>query len=235
VWNSRRVLVIGGTLLGLLALAVVLVPAGRALEQQPGFCASCHIMDTAVKNVVSTGASRNHTTCIECHAGPGWVGTIKAELQGIHEIAAHISGWYSTPLSAQVPRGYCTKCHNKEISLERQHDEVSNFAKTSCGSCHNHQMGTSFNPERRGRRDPFEGTIVEITRMLGAFVKLDVNNDGRADYIVRLGSKTVLLQSPQGAPLTPDALRVGDHLTVIQFNVNGDYYEATQATASRKP
>lgn len=52
------------------SLAFAAVVAGRALEQQSAFCASCHEERENYDRWLSSGAAVNHKTCIECHKDP---------------------------------------------------------------------------------------------------------------------------------------------------------------------
>jgi NapC/NirT cytochrome c family, N-terminal region len=137
--GSRIVAVIGGLILtGALGLAAVV--GGRALEMQPAFCASCHEIREHYNRWLASGAAQHSATCIECHSGPGLAGIVGGQLRGARHVVRHVTGRYATPISADVPRSWCVKCHS-ESTLAARHVRVPDIGPQRCGACHNRGPG----------------------------------------------------------------------------------------------
>ncbi len=126
----------------------------RALERQPGLCATCHEEWINYQTWQSSGAAKHHPTCIECHSGPGLGGIINAQARGVVHVVKHFTGQYTEPLRGSVPRAWCTQCHVEDAKLQREHHEVIDFAARSCSECHNHRPGVRFKgEEEEGEED----------------------------------------------------------------------------------
>lgn len=137
--------------LGVVALAIVGVAGGRALESQPAFCASCHEARPIYDNWLASGAAEDHGTCIECHTAPGLGGIVDGQMRGAVHAFKHVTGTFRTPLEANVPDAFCLHCHALG-EVQREHDEIAIGTK-ACAECHNHKPGASFSGEEEGRED----------------------------------------------------------------------------------
>ena len=77
----------------------------------PGFCATCHLMQT---RYVSWQRSPHweKATCIECHSEPGRLGELKAHLSGTRYLYVMLTGEKTGPiLRASVGSATCAQCH----------------------------------------------------------------------------------------------------------------------------
>ncbi len=135
-------------------LTFVIIPGGRALEHQPGFCNSCHEMNRPHAGWVASGASQHHPNCIQCHSGPGITGVIEAEFRGLEQIVVHFTASETElkgPFKYRVPSEFCTQCH----SLEKQNIKAAHarfkekMEGRPCANCHKHQDGWEFAGEIR--------------------------------------------------------------------------------------
>lgn len=147
---SCRRLIMGCLILVGLSLCVgapLTVVAGRALESQPTFCASCHEEKINYDTWLASGAARDHPTCIECHSGPGIPGVLHAQARGAIHIVKHFTGTFQEPLRGSVPREWCTQCHTPNPRLDREHRRVTNFATRPCAECHHHRPEADFKGE----------------------------------------------------------------------------------------
>jgi len=133
---------IGGIALAA-GLAFAAFVGGRALEQQPSFCGSCHEERENYERWLSSGAAADHKTCIECHTGPGFTGIVHGQARGARHAVAHVLGNYVEPLRALVPSEWCLNCHPAR-EVEAGHQRVSAFAEGRCALCHNHKPGSRF-------------------------------------------------------------------------------------------
>ncbi|EQD24780.1 MAG: NapC/NirT family cytochrome c [Nitrospirae bacterium] len=130
---------LGGTLASL---------GGRALEERPGFCQSCHEMDFFGKTWQESGAAKHHGRCIDCHSGPGIIGAVSAQMTGIVELGIHFLGHPRPALSygpGIVPNENCLKCHVHGYlrAAHRDFDARSH----ECAYCHNHFQDRNFSGE----------------------------------------------------------------------------------------
>lgn len=136
---------------GLLVLALfggVLSAGGRLLEDRPGFCLSCHEMAFYGRTWQSSGASRHHGRCIDCHSGPGIPGAVAAQLTGLQELARHFFGHPDPKRSYSpggVPNANCLKCHTRGYA-RRAHRAVP-VSGRECAVCHNHFKDRDFSGE----------------------------------------------------------------------------------------
>ena len=119
-----------------LVLGLAAGTAAYTLEQSPEFCASCHEIKPAYETWLRSGFAEHHPTCIECHSAPGIAGIIGAQIQGSRELVAHFTGNFEQPIRAEVPDGWCIKCHSRP-SLPPSHHTPA-FLKKECADCHRH-------------------------------------------------------------------------------------------------
>lgn len=82
---------------------------------QPGFCASCHIMEPYYESwQADLHGGKLEVACVECHYAPGQRTTVKAKLRGLSQVASYFSGRYGTTRPrAHVSNASCltSKCH----------------------------------------------------------------------------------------------------------------------------
>lgn len=138
------------TLITLIFLSILMITGGRMLEEKPLFCASCHEMEEPYNNWISSGASKKHTNCIQCHSGPGISGIIEAELRGAKQLAIHIFTKpedREPPFKFNVPDEFCTQCH--PLLSEKFVNAHQNFQHEGkpCHECHKHEKGSRFGGE----------------------------------------------------------------------------------------
>lgn len=111
----------------LLLAGVALLVSGASyvtaahLEENDGFCASCHTEPETTFFARSQAsavdlASYHHgegTRCIDCHAGPGFTGRVGAMTLGAGDLLAFVTGRAQQPAPLTVPIGdaNCLKCH----------------------------------------------------------------------------------------------------------------------------
>ncbi|MFN3476687.1 MAG: NapC/NirT family cytochrome c [Candidatus Methylomirabilales bacterium] len=146
--GKRAVLIAIGMVLIFVLLGGAIV-GGRVLERQPTFCASCHEERENYERWLSSGAAKEHKTCIECHTGPRIQGVIDGQLRGLRHVVTHFRGTFETPLKAFVPNTYCIPCHSLQ-EMAREHHEVPAFIRKRCAECHNHKPGVRFSGEAEG-------------------------------------------------------------------------------------
>jgi len=130
----------------LLLLVVVGIGAAGAwgvmrYTGSPGFCASCHVMET---RYVSWQRSphREKATCIQCHSEPGPWGELRAHLNGTRYLYVMLTGEKSGPiLRAAVASETCRHCHAtltlpEATSTHRVLHGVHLARAIECTACH---------------------------------------------------------------------------------------------------
>lgn len=139
----------------LLAAIVLVISSGAVVvSEQPGFCNSCHIMNTYYDSwKISTHSEVN---CLECHLQPGFIGHVKGKINGLAQAVDCIVGRVGTKPSATVLDESClrSECHSTEELLETDVDfnsikfthknhmnKVVNGINITCGTCHSHFEG----------------------------------------------------------------------------------------------
>lgn len=78
----------------------------------PGFCSSCHLMET--RYVGWTRSSHVQTaTCLQCHSEPGALGEVKAHLGGARYVWSILTRrqWAGIVLAADFSDASCRHCH----------------------------------------------------------------------------------------------------------------------------
>lgn len=126
--------------LGLIAFLAVAGAGGNHLTSRTSFCGSCHEMKTLHAGWAASAHAGAH--CYDCHADKGAMGMIKAKAQGLRELAAHVTGRFDlAKVTAHVPAGRCTACHDmadraklgeRIVNSHQKHLE----AKLDCIVCH---------------------------------------------------------------------------------------------------
>lgn len=97
------------------------------LENEDGFCASCHTQpevnyyqQSQAKDAASLAAfhTQKGVRCIDCHSGGGPLGRMDGLSQGAQDALAYYSGNYHSPAVTTSPLGdgSCTKCHADSMS-----------------------------------------------------------------------------------------------------------------------
>lgn len=146
----------GKSLILLWAALMVGVPfttvrGGRLLEEQPAFCVSCHEMKHAWKEWIESGAAEHHPDCIQCHAGPGFLGMVESQWRGLRFVYVHLTASeekLKPPFKAKMPPIFCLQCHPKE-KIDPVHRRFKNFSEKMCADCHKHRKGWEFLGEYR--------------------------------------------------------------------------------------
>ena len=139
-----------------LLLAFVLVFTTIAVEvtSQPGFCNSCHIMNSFYASWKVSDHS--NVNCLDCHLQPGFTGYAKGKLNGLAQLVDCVVGRVGTKPSAFIMDTSClrSECHNiedlksKDITFQDvkfNHDKHIESRidgiTISCGLCHSHFEG----------------------------------------------------------------------------------------------
>jgi len=139
-----------------LAVLVMAVLSGVAIEvtAQPGFCNSCHIMNTYYASWQTSGHA--DVKCLECHFQPGLAAYVKGKINGLAQAVDCAVGRVGTKPSATVDDASCLRsdCHDvEELKVDQlSHGGVrfthgNHVEKTvggitlSCGTCHSHFEG----------------------------------------------------------------------------------------------
>ena len=139
-----------------LLLAGVLIFTTIAVEvtSQPGFCNSCHIMNTFYASWKVSDHS--NVNCLDCHLQPGFTGYVKGKLNGLAQLVDCVVGRVGTKPSAFVLDVSClrSECHSiEELSskdivfqdIKFNHgshiDSQIDGVTITCGLCHSHFEG----------------------------------------------------------------------------------------------
>jgi len=110
-------------IIGAAVFAIGGIGVALALENQDGFCASCHTQPetTYLQRASQARASdlasyhtQKQTRCIDCHSGAGVFGRVQSLEQGAHDLANYIRANYHSPAITLNPLGdaACAKCHS---------------------------------------------------------------------------------------------------------------------------
>ncbi len=146
-WSVRRWTLLGTT--GLLSIAFLAVSAmalgalgsgvGVTLSSNPTFCDSCHEIQPAFDQWRIS--SHKDVGCVSCHADAGLSGYKKISLDGLANIATHISGGFDLPAQAEVKNDSCLACHPRDTLLETLPQATLKIAHSAhedqnCTTCH---------------------------------------------------------------------------------------------------
>ncbi|MCP4257236.1 MAG: hypothetical protein GY774_06875 [Planctomycetes bacterium] len=139
----------------LLVVAVLVVTSGAiVVSEQPGFCNSCHIMNTYYDNWQTS--VHNEVNCLECHLQPGLMGHVKGKINGLSQAIDCLVGRVGTKPSATILDESClrSECHSTEELITKNIDfnsikfthknhmnKVVDGINTTCGICHSHFEG----------------------------------------------------------------------------------------------
>jgi len=113
---------IWAALVGVIFLSVGGYLTTAHIEENDGFCASCHSQQEATffertQAAAVDLASKHHaawaTRCIDCHSGPGVSGRVSAMALGARDLAAFVTRTDQQPavLTVPVTDATCLKCH----------------------------------------------------------------------------------------------------------------------------
>lgn len=145
-WRARIV--------ALLMLFAVFSVAAIEVTGQPGFCNSCHIMNSYYASWRTS--SHAEVNCLDCHLKPGFTGYVKGKINGLAQVVDDVVGRVGTKPSATIMDKSCLRsdCHSVEELLSEPIDyngvkftHVNHIDNTidgvevSCGSCHSHFEG----------------------------------------------------------------------------------------------
>ncbi|MHC4226160.1 MAG: NapC/NirT family cytochrome c [Planctomycetota bacterium] len=121
---------------------------------QPGFCNSCHIMNSYYDSWHNS--EHSHVHCLDCHLQPGFAGYIKGKINGLAQAVDCMVGRVGTKANATVLDSSCLRpeCHSTpELTsqsvdynginfIHQKHIETDvDGIKISCGTCHSHFEG----------------------------------------------------------------------------------------------
>jgi len=136
------------------ALVALFSTGAIVVTGQPGFCNSCHIMNTYYD---SWRASKHaNVNCLDCHLQPGFSGYVKGKINGLAQAVDCAVGRIGTKPNATVRDASClrSECHSKEelvskkidyggvkFTHDKHIDKVVDGITISCGTCHSHFEG----------------------------------------------------------------------------------------------
>ncbi len=141
----------------ILSVAVIVLIFSSGLivvTEQPGFCNSCHIMNTYYDNWKAS--SHSEVSCLDCHLQPGLLGHVKGKIDGLAQAVNCIVGRMSTKPNATIRDNSClrSECHSAEELVSKDIDyngikfthknhitKVVDGIRISCGTCHSHFEG----------------------------------------------------------------------------------------------
>lgn len=120
----KRWLISSAITLGvILALGMTGLGVAEHRTSQPGFCASCHIMQPYYTSWnEDVHGSKLDIACVDCHYAPGERTTIKAKFKGLSQVTSYFSGRYgATRPRAHVSDTSCmtAKCHGDEGFMDK--------------------------------------------------------------------------------------------------------------------
>jgi len=140
----------------LLLIVIVIFFSGGAIviTGQPGFCNSCHIMNSYYHSWEQSSHSK--VNCLDCHLKPGFTGYATGKVNGLAQAVSCVVGRVGTKPNATVRDASCmrSECHSIEeletknlvysgmkfthqVHVENEVDGI----KISCGLCHSHFEG----------------------------------------------------------------------------------------------
>lgn len=145
-WSTKILLI--------MVVLIFLVTSSIIATGQPGFCNSCHIMNSYYDNWQTSAHSE--VNCLDCHLQPGLAGYVKGKINGLAQAVNCIVGRMGTKPNATIKDNSClrSECHSTEELLTKDIDyssikfthknhieKVVDGIRISCGTCHNHFEG----------------------------------------------------------------------------------------------
>jgi len=139
----------------------ILFQIGYYATSIPGFCASCHEVETYVNSW--KGSAHSEINCLECHQPSGELGKFHAKSRGLNYVFQHFSGDYTVPTEAPIYEQNCIQCHlgdssqfpntvRLENTSEINHYEIIKQSR-SCLDCHRetgHEVDIYLTPDLKG-------------------------------------------------------------------------------------
>ena len=128
--------------IGALALFMLVVSGWSvAYTSNSEFCGTCHEM-TPLHQSWQTSSHRN-VACYDCHAEPGFKGTVKAKAKGMKELYLHMTSSNFT-LKADERNINCYSCHQDKVKMNAPKALAAKDPHTvkhydngmTCMSCH---------------------------------------------------------------------------------------------------
>ena len=103
----------------LLSLVLIFMVVSIEITSQPGFCNSCHIMNSFYASWKVSDHS--NVNCLDCHLQPGFTGYVKGKLNGLAQLVDCVVGRIGTKPSAFVLDVSClrSECHSIEELILR--------------------------------------------------------------------------------------------------------------------
>jgi len=153
-WNAFKQLKWPVKILLLVVIVSFFAAGAIVVTGQPGFCNSCHIMNTYYDSWEHS--EHSIVNCLDCHLQPGFSGYVKGKINGLAQAVDCMVGRVSTKPSATVKDTSClrSECHSSEelasanidyAGIKFTHnnhiDKDVDGIKISCGTCHSHFEG----------------------------------------------------------------------------------------------
>lgn len=138
----------------LIAVVCFISAVAMTVTSQPGFCNSCHIMNSYYASWEHS--SHHEVSCLSCHLKPGLGSYMQGKITGLAQAVDCMVGRIGTKAEATVQDVSCLRsaCHNaeklkgKEIEfgiVKFTHDghigETVDGIAITCGTCHSHVGG----------------------------------------------------------------------------------------------
>ncbi len=139
----------------LVIVAVVLLGGAGTLQYttQPGFCASCHIMDPYYETWQASMHSA--VACVDCHYAPGEKYKLSSKVKALNQVVQYVTGTYDTKFYTEIKDASClaSGCHSPESikgdimfrdRIKFNHD--AHYGKSArgmtlrCTTCHSHNI-----------------------------------------------------------------------------------------------
>lgn len=98
----------------LIILIVIFSGASIIVTGQPGFCKSCHIMDSYYTSWEES--AHKEVNCLDCHLKPGFAGYLKGKINGLSQAVDCMVGRVGTKPNAVIEDVSCLRaeCHHTE-------------------------------------------------------------------------------------------------------------------------
>ncbi len=148
----------GFIILCVLVAGILAVPIYRYTDS-PGFCNSCHYMNT--KYASWERSSHADVTCIVCHSGPGTFGGFIAHIEGMKYVPIYLTGELTRPIIGAEHddashRAACLKCHDtqkmsyseRNLWPDQRAHSIHESLELPCTSCHADFIHGSLSPTR---------------------------------------------------------------------------------------
>jgi len=141
-------------LLVIVFLLAVVTGGAIMVTGQPGFCNSCHVMNSYYDSW--TKSEHANVNCLDCHLQPGFTGYIRGKVNGLAQAVDCMVGRIGTKPRATVKDTSCTRsdCHKIDelktdkvdyngihFTHEKHIGKVIDGIHVACGTCHSHFEG----------------------------------------------------------------------------------------------